>query len=108
MKQFQFTEWPEGGVPDTGSGLIDLLGQVQKWQMNSGSKPIIVHCSSGCGRTGAFIAVSVLLERLKTEAVVDVFHTVRALRLQRPGMVHDVVSEIIAAAVSRLLLDKAC
>ena len=60
-----------------------------------------VHCSllsssfpssGGCGRTGAFVAVSILLERLKTEGVVDVFQTVRALRLQRPGMVQTVVS----------------
>ena len=80
-----------GGVPDNGSGLIDLIGQVEKWQISSGEKPIVVHCASGCGRTGTFIAVSLLLERLKTEAVVDVFHTVRALRLQRPGMVHKVV-----------------
>ena len=33
-----------------------------------------------------------LIERLKTEGVVDVFQTVRKLRLQRPGMVATVVS----------------
>ena len=57
--------------------------------------PIIEFCffSGGAGRSGTFIAVSILLERLKTEGVVDVFHTVRALRLQRPGMVQTVVSE---------------
>jgi len=49
-------------------------------------------CSGGCGRTGTFITVSILLEQLKTEKVVDVFHTVRGLRLQRPGMVQTVVS----------------
>ncbi len=31
-------------MPDTSSGLIDLIGQVQKWQMNSGNRPIVVHC----------------------------------------------------------------
>jgi protein tyrosine phosphatase len=88
VKQFQYTDWPEESVPASGSGLIDLIGQVQKWQRNSGDKPIIVHCSGGCGRTGTYIVVSILIERLKTEGVVDVFHTVRNLRLQRPGMVH--------------------
>ena len=52
----------------------------------------LCHCSGGTGRTGTYIAVSILLERLKNEGVVDVFHTVRALRLQRPGMVQTVVS----------------
>ena len=47
--------------------------------------------SGGCGRTGTFIAVSILLERLKTEGVVDVFNTVRSLRRQRPSMVQSVV-----------------
>ena len=51
----------------------------------------IAPCSAGCGRTGTFIANSILLERLKTEGVVDVFHTARALRLQRPGMIQTVV-----------------
>ena len=44
VKQFQYIAWPEEGVPDTGSGLIDLIGQVQKWQMTSGDKPMVAHC----------------------------------------------------------------
>lgn len=91
VKQFQYTGWPEEGVPDAGTGLIDLVGQVQKWQRNSGTHPIVVHCSGGSGRTGTFIAISILLERLKTEGVVDVFHTGRTLRLQRPGLIQTVV-----------------
>ena len=49
-------------------------------------------CSGGCGRTGTYIAICLLIDRLKTEGVVDVFQTVRALRLQRPGMVRSTVS----------------
>lgn len=44
VKQFQYTDWPEDRVPDTGSGLIDLIGQVQKWQRSSGDRPIVTHC----------------------------------------------------------------
>ena len=50
--------------------------------------------SGGCGRTGTYIAVSILIERLKTEGVVDVFQTVRKLRMQRPGMVASPVSSV--------------
>ena len=102
MKQFQYTGWPEEGVPDNGSGFIDLIGQVQKWQRSSGDKPIVVHCSGGTGRTGTFIAIDILLERLKTEGVVDVFQTVRALRLQRTGMVQTVVSIQVLVRASKL------
>ena len=97
VKQFQYTGWPEEGVPDAGTGLIDLVGQVQKWQRNSGTHPIVIHCSGGSGRTGTFISISILLERLKTEGVVDVFHTGRTLRLQRPGLIQTVVSFFLYA-----------
>ena len=46
VKQFHYMGWTEEGPPDTGSGLIDLIGQVQKWQMNSGDRPVVVHCRS--------------------------------------------------------------
>ena len=38
------------------------------------------------------IRVSILLERLKTEGVVDMFHTVRSLRLQSLEVVASLVS----------------
>jgi len=47
--------------------------------------------SGGSGRTGTYIAISLLLDRLKVEGVVDVFQTVRALRLQRMHMVQSLV-----------------
>ena len=53
---------------------------------------LIFFISGGCGRTGTYIAICLLIDRLKMEGVVDVFQTVRALRLQRPGMVRSVVS----------------
>ena len=99
VKQFQYTGWPEDGVnvPDSSEGLFNLMNLVQRWQWRSGNHPIAVHCSGGAGRTGTFIAISNLLERLKTEGVVDVFHTVRTLRLQRPGLVQTVVSFLLCS-----------
>ena len=43
--------------------------------------------SAGVGRTGVFIALTNLIERIKTEAVVDVYQTVRKMRQQRTAMV---------------------
>ena len=39
------------------------------------------------GRTGVFIALSIVLERMRYEGVVDLFQTVKTLRTQRPAMV---------------------
>ncbi|KAJ8287235.1 hypothetical protein GJAV_G00049210 [Gymnothorax javanicus] len=41
----------------------------------------------GAGRTGTFCALSTVLERVKAEGILDVFQTVKSLRLQRPHMV---------------------
>ena len=48
--------------------------------------------SAGVGRTGVFITLSIVLERMQYEGVVDVFQSVRALRTQRPAMVQVTVS----------------
>ncbi|XP_035795173.1 tyrosine-protein phosphatase Lar-like isoform X2 [Anopheles albimanus] len=88
VRQFQFIDWPEQGVPKSGEGFIDFIGQVHKTKEQFGQDgPITVHCSAGVGRTGVFISLSIVLERMQYEGVLDVFQTVRILRSQRPAMV---------------------
>ncbi|XP_047669386.1 protein tyrosine phosphatase receptor type Fa isoform X6 [Tachysurus fulvidraco] len=88
IRQFQFTDWPEQGVPKTGEGFIDFIGQVHKTKEQFGQDgPITVHCSAGVGRTGVFITLSIVLERMRYEGVVDLFQTIKTLRTQRPAMV---------------------
>nr|XP_018903286.1 PREDICTED: tyrosine-protein phosphatase Lar isoform X3 [Bemisia tabaci] len=88
LRQFQFTDWPEQGVPKSGDGFIDFIGQVHKTKEQFGQDgPITVHCSAGVGRTGVFITLSIVLERMQYEGIIDLFQTVRILRTQRPAMV---------------------
>ncbi|XP_031751430.1 receptor-type tyrosine-protein phosphatase delta isoform X37 [Xenopus tropicalis] len=88
VRQFQFTDWPEQGVPKSGEGFIDFIGQVHKTKEQFGQDgPISVHCSAGVGRTGVFITLSIVLERMRYEGVVDIFQTVKMLRTQRPAVV---------------------
>ncbi|XP_064869702.1 receptor-type tyrosine-protein phosphatase S-like isoform X5 [Oncorhynchus nerka] len=88
VRQFQFTDWPEQGVPKSGEGFIDFIGQVHKTKEQFGQDgPISVHCSVGVGRTGVFITLSIVLERMRYEGAVDIFQTVKMLRTQRPAMV---------------------
>ncbi|CAH1716486.1 unnamed protein product [Chironomus riparius] len=89
VRQFQFLDWPEQGVPKSGEGFIDFIGQVHKTKEQFGleNSPITIHCSAGVGRTGVFITLSIVLERMQYEGVLDVFQTVRILRSQRIHMV---------------------
>ena len=43
--------------------------------------------SSGVGRTGVFIALCIVLERYTVEGMIDLFQTVKTLRIQRSAMV---------------------
>lgn len=49
-------------------------------------------CSAGVGRTGVFITLSIVLERMRYEGAVDIFQTVKMLRTQRPAMVQTEVT----------------
>ena len=43
--------------------------------------------SSCVGRTGVFIALCIVLERYTVEGMIDLFQTVKTLRIQRSAMV---------------------
>ena len=51
-----------------------------------------------------FISLSIVLERMQYEGVVDVFQTVRTLRTQRPAMVQTEVSLIFSISILNQLL----
>ena len=48
--------------------------------------------SDTVSRSGMFCAIATTIERCKTEGVVDVFQVVKALRMQKPGAVRNIVS----------------
>ncbi|KAI1719472.1 protein-tyrosine phosphatase domain-containing protein [Ditylenchus destructor] len=52
--------------------------------------PVVVHCSAGIGRTGTFIVLDILMNRIKRigpHCAIDIPKTVRMLREQRATMV---------------------
>ncbi|KAK4468096.1 hypothetical protein MN116_008266, partial [Schistosoma mekongi] len=82
VRQLQFTAWPDHGVPNHPAPLLMFLRRVRA-ECPTDSGPIIVHCSAGVGRTGAFILLDILLEQIRHEKAVDVYNTVSRLRAQR-------------------------
>ena len=44
VTQFQYLKWPEDGVPQSTTGVLEVANLVQKVQMGSGNKPIVVMC----------------------------------------------------------------
>ncbi|XP_034477352.1 phosphatidylinositol phosphatase PTPRQ isoform X2 [Drosophila innubila] len=81
-----FKKWPDHGCPDDPMHLITFVKKV-KAERRPNYSPIVVHCSAGVGRTGTFIGLDLIMQRLKSESKINIFETVKKLRFQRMKMV---------------------
>ncbi|CAL1534171.1 unnamed protein product [Lymnaea stagnalis] len=81
---FHFTSWPDKGVPVSPWGLVDFE---QRVFAHPTSRPIVVHCSAGVGRTGTFIALHNIIREAKKTGYVDFLKTVVKLRQDRNLMI---------------------
>ncbi|CAL1536340.1 unnamed protein product [Lymnaea stagnalis] len=84
LTQFHFTSWPDKGVPTSPWGLV---GFEQKVASCPTTRPILVHCSAGVGRTGTFIALQNVIKQAEQTGEVDFFNTVAKLREDRIFMI---------------------
>uniref|UniRef100_A0A8C2DWL9 Protein tyrosine phosphatase receptor type Nb n=1 Tax=Cyprinus carpio TaxID=7962 RepID=A0A8C2DWL9_CYPCA len=87
LTQFHFLSWPAKGIPTSTRPLLDFRRKVNKCYRGR-SCPIIVHCSDGTGRTGTYILIDMVLNRMaKGVKEIDIAATLEHIRDQRPGMV---------------------
>ena len=56
VRQFQYTAWPDHGVPDYPGPFLQFLRRINTMNPPDAG-PMITHCSAGVGRTGAFIVI---------------------------------------------------
>ncbi|KAJ1850180.1 phosphotyrosine-specific ptp2-like protein [Coemansia sp. RSA 2703] len=64
VTQLQYETWPDHGAPETPLGVLRLreLARVAQGDDEESKRiPMVVHCSAGCGRTGAFCVVDTVL-----------------------------------------------
>jgi protein tyrosine phosphatase len=88
VRHYQYLGWPERGVPTSALPLLQIIQEVQEiYATLRTTDPITVMCSSGVGRTGVFITLHIILERYEVEGYIDLFQTVKMLRIQRSAMV---------------------
>ncbi|KAM7388823.1 hypothetical protein PAMP_024970 [Pampus punctatissimus] len=86
VRQFQFMAWPDHGVPEYPTPTLAFLRRVKACNPPDAG-PMVVHCSAGVGRTGCFIVIEAMLERMKHEKSVDIYGHVTCMRAQRNYMV---------------------
>uniref|UniRef100_A0A1B6IX69 Tyrosine-protein phosphatase domain-containing protein n=1 Tax=Homalodisca liturata TaxID=320908 RepID=A0A1B6IX69_9HEMI len=95
VSHYQFTSWPDYGVPLSALAMLDFLQRVRlsqaamlaalgdTWAGHPRGPPIVVHCSAGIGRTGTFCTLDISISRLEETGTVDVRGTVERIRSQR-------------------------
>ena len=79
ITQLQYSHWPDFGAPTDPRHLLGLIEQANKYERASSatsslhnlqkvrSRPSIIHCSAGCGRTGTFCTIDSVCEMLKRQ-----------------------------------------
>ncbi|KAH0545723.1 hypothetical protein KQX54_018434 [Cotesia glomerata] len=90
IKHFAYTDWPHNSLPQDPSKFLDFVLSVRKAQLmadldSKGGKvpPMVVHCSAGLNRTGAFCAIDISLSLYDERAIISLSSVVRNLRKQR-------------------------
>uniref|UniRef100_A0A0K0D920 Protein-tyrosine phosphatase n=1 Tax=Angiostrongylus cantonensis TaxID=6313 RepID=A0A0K0D920_ANGCA len=62
VRHYQWQNWPDRGVPPCKLTSMELLSRVR-----GTTKPIVVHCSAGIGRTGTIVAIEYIMGKISTE-----------------------------------------
>ncbi|KAG8185462.1 hypothetical protein JTE90_019721 [Oedothorax gibbosus] len=107
-----FTGWPDVGVPKDPSSLITFVQQCRPY-VNSNTGPTIVHCSTGTGRTGVFLALDICMREYEESRSIDILQCVSQLRRGRGGAVQNkdqyiLIYEAILEYVSRVSNQSHC
>ncbi|XP_077548334.1 receptor-type tyrosine-protein phosphatase T-like [Haemaphysalis longicornis] len=95
---FHFTAWPDHGVPQYPDALWPFLKRIRDFQPLD-HQPVIVHCSDGMGRTGAFILVDSMLSQAEAEGEVNLVAHLYAMRQNRVDLVESPEQYIFAYKV---------
>nr|XP_034985695.1 tyrosine-protein phosphatase non-receptor type 23 [Zootoca vivipara] len=88
----QFSSWPELGLPDSKGDLLRFIQEVHSHYLHQRPlhTPIVVHCSSGVGRTGAFCLLYAAMQEVEAgNSIPDLPQLVKKIRQQRKHMLQE-------------------
>lgn len=103
VRQFQYTAWPDHGVPDHPAPFLRFVQRVMSLNpQNVG--PVIAHCSAGVGRTGTFIALWCQIMRIKAECSLDILGFVKQMRCKRTYMMQTEVLHSMTSLYTSIVI----
>ncbi|CAH8849657.1 unnamed protein product [Trichobilharzia szidati] len=87
VTQFHYLTWKDESLKDNSKPILEFRRKVNR-SFRGMMSPILVHCSDGCGRTGAYILLDLALNRIvKGIKEIDIGASLEHLRDQRPNMI---------------------
>nr|XP_012626554.1 tyrosine-protein phosphatase non-receptor type 23 isoform X4 [Microcebus murinus] len=92
LVHLHFPTWPELGLPDSPSNLLRFIQEVHAHYLHQRPlhTPIVVHCSSGVGRTGAFALLYAAVQEVEAgNGIPELPQLVRRMRQQRKHMLQE-------------------
>ncbi|EAW20432.1 putative protein tyrosine phosphatase (Pyp1) [Aspergillus fischeri NRRL 181] len=105
VTQLQYPYWPDFGTTSQPSHLLQLVDECNaviratsntcfddREAMPTEHRPVLVHCSAGCGRTGTFCTVDSVLDMLKRQRTARKTESqgiIADFRTQRPSMIQN-------------------
>lgn len=95
ISHVQYLEWPDHGAPVLACQFLDYVRHVQTYSGNDCEEGavVLVHCSAGIGRTGAFILLDSAMRLIQADCAVNPIHLVKMMRDQRPMMLQTSVRD---------------
>uniref|UniRef100_A0A8D0CHC4 protein-tyrosine-phosphatase n=1 Tax=Scleropages formosus TaxID=113540 RepID=A0A8D0CHC4_SCLFO len=109
ITQFHYMNWPDHDVPSSFDSILDMIGLMREYQEHE-DVPICIHCSAGCGRTGAICAIDYTWNLLKAgvrETDTHVHgraHTLASttVTLEQYELVHRAIAQLFAQQLEQL------
>ena len=85
VTHIQYRGWPDHGVPESPDKFLEVVERVEalRHQLPKETPYIQVHCSAGIGRSGVFIVVLIMLDKLRKKVGVIVYHFMFACAPQK-------------------------
>ena len=88
IRQLQFIDWPDHGVPNDPSNFLKFYQKVEFYQAEINTEfPTIIHCSAGVGRTGVTIGFDAAVRLIKNDLPVDPMKLLLEMRHQRACLI---------------------
>ncbi|XP_014790249.1 receptor-type tyrosine-protein phosphatase delta [Octopus bimaculoides] len=96
IRLYRYQKWKGPNfVPVCRDYILYLIQHVAEWQSTNNHKPIVVHCKDGATNSGLFCVADVLIEKMKCDNFVDVYHTVKHMKRRRPEIIQDMVNILL-------------